>query len=139
MSGITQIRAALETRLAALSNAPDIGWENTEFEPPEDEVSMLAYLLRADTVSRTLGVPEVTMEQGVFQVSVLAPRGAGSGAAEAVAEAVREHFPKGLSLDAGGVSVRIARRGSVTPARQDGAWHRIDVSIPYFCHVFHPT
>lgn len=139
MSGITQVRTALETRLASVSGSPQIGWDNTEFEPPTDEVSLLAYLLRGETVSPTLGRTELTMEQGIFQVSVLAPRGGGSKPAEDVAEAVREHFPKGLSLSAGGLSVRIARRGSVTPARQDGSWHRIDVSIPYFCHVFHPT
>lgn len=139
MSGIREIRSALETRLASVSGSPQIGWDNTEFEPPAGEVILLAHLLRGETVSRTLGTPELTMEQGIFQVSVLAPRGSGSKSAEDVADAVREHFPKGLSLSSGGLSVRIARRGSVTPARQDGAWHRIDVSIPYFCHVFHPT
>jgi hypothetical protein len=136
---LAAIRDALEGHLALLADLPPVGWEDVAFEPDDGEAHLLVFLIPAPTQSRTVGSPEITNEQGILQVSVRTPPNRGPRPAETLAMAVRDHFPKGLGLSSGGVGVSIQRRGSVTPARRDGGWRRIDVSIPYFSNVFHAT
>lgn len=133
------IRTALETRVSALSPPLPTGWENVEFEPDETRVNQLVYLLPAATQSPTFGGPELTHESGILQITLMTPVNLGTGELMDRADVVRDHFPKGLSMTSGGITVTIQRRASVTPAREDNGWYRIDLSIPYFANVYHAT
>jgi hypothetical protein len=132
------IRSALDSRLATLSSPPPIVYENVQYDPVVGTLFLDVALLPAQTEHPTVtGVvgQELALEQGIYQVTVVAPVNQGPGAAATKAEAVRALFPRGLSLTSGGVQVRVSGRPSVAPALVDADWYRVPVSVPYFAHV----
>lgn len=134
----TSIRAALDARLKTLANSPSVAWENVSFEPVPGTAFLSVSLLPATTEAPTiLGVvgSDIALEQGVYQVTVVAPVNQGPGGATRIAEAVRALFPRGLSLTSGGVTVRIGGHASIAPALSDSDWYSVPVSVPYFAHV----
>lgn len=138
---VLDIGNALEARLEALT--PKVtAYENATFDPSEkltdeDMFYQRAYLLPAASRSPTLGgTTELVEEKGIFQVSIYYRPDEGTAGARARAEAIRAHFPRGLTLTSGGVSVQIQQRASVGPAMSSDGWYVVPVSIPYFCYVF---
>lgn len=93
-----KVRRLLETRLSAwaASNGIPVAWENVEFTPPAG-VYLRAFLLRAETRSLDLLGAHRRL-QGVWQINVIAPTGAGSAQAEAIAEQVCALYPAALRL-----------------------------------------
>lgn len=109
-------------------------WENVSFDPPVG-IYQKAFILPANTSNPTYG-DNLKRETGIFQVSIYAPSGNGSGLALDRAEIIRDWFSRGLSLVNDSVTVRILRTPSIAPAIQDEKNYIIPVSIPYFCDVF---
>jgi Bacteriophage related domain of unknown function len=135
---IKNIRSALEQRLATLSPATPVAWENAQYAPTLGTMYLAVALLPARTENPTItGDPaqELALEQGVFQVTVVAPVNGGSGPASDKAEAIRALFPRGLSLTVSGTTVRIAEKATVSAAIPNDDWYNVPVSIPYFCHT----
>lgn len=135
---LADIRAALESRLNAMSPSFPTAWENAAYTPEIGTPFQWVTLLPAETQNPTFaGIgSELAFEQGIFQVSIYEPRGVGSGAAAARADALRDQFKRGLTLTSGGVNVKIARTPSIAPALLEADWYVVPVSIPYFAHVF---
>lgn len=74
-------------------------------------------------------------EVGTFQVSLYYPLKAGAGVAEAKAETIRLHFPRGLVLLSGNVRLVIASTPSVAQGRPDMGFYIVPVSIFYWADV----
>lgn len=130
-----EIRRALETRLAALLPAVDIAAENVAYTPTIGRPYQEVWLLPNTPLSPTLGNRELTQERGILQVSLYYPLNKGTREVMERAEAVRGHFPRGLTLSSGGVSVVIERRASVAPGRPVNGWYVVPVSVPYFSWI----
>jgi len=128
-----QIRIALEQRLNQMSPAIDTAWENKTFKPRSDQPYQRVHLLPA-----TPEGPEMSSfvrEIGLFQITLMYPGDGGPGEAEARAELIRLHFPKGLGLTVGGITTTIS--GSMQKLRGDNDGDRwaLPVRIPYFANI----
>ena len=134
---IVNIRAALETRLNAISPSLATAWESVPYTPvtgtPFQQVNLL--LNEAENPTLGDGMYRVT---GFLQVLLCYPPGVGAKAAATRAELVRDWFPRGLGLSSGGQSVLIDRTPSIAPALIDGDRYRVPVSIYFTADIF-PT
>lgn len=110
------IRAALETRLAALFPDFPTAFENAEFDEPEKDPFQEAYVLFSDPDNPTMG-DEFYRQRGIFQITCRFPLLEGSENAGLHGEILRQGFARGLSLSADGVTTHIER----TPAIGNGS------------------
>jgi len=131
---LKQIKSALEARLKAMPNALATEWENVSFDPPAEPYQR-ADLLPAAPEQPTLG-DGFYRETGVFQVTLFYPLDGGGGVVYAMAEAVRDWFPRGASFSSGGVTVHIADVGRIGPKFRDNDRFVLPVSLRYFAHIF---
>lgn len=126
------IRSLYEQRLAAWAAARSlpVAWQNVPFTPPSSGLYLRAFLLPATTDSLDLeGVHR--LYTGVFQVSIVAQSGQGSGAVEQLATDLAAEFPLNLRLASGEFAVQIIAPCSQGPAIQDGSSYLIPVSFRY--------
>lgn len=125
------IRKLIEQRLAAWAAAKPISvaWQNAPFTPPA-ATYLRAFLLPADTDSQDLAGAHRAYT-GVFQVSIVAPAGQGSGAAETLAEEIDALFPCNLLLTSGAFAVQVISPCSIGQALQDENRYTIPVWFRY--------
>ena len=136
MASLKSIKAALEARLVAISSPLPTSWENVVFVPPVDGAAYQSVdLLPARPDNPTLG-DGFYREIGLLQVTLSYPLNGGSGAAYAKAEAIRDWFPRGLSLTSGGITVKISRTPAIGPKRINQDRFAIPISITYHADVF---
>lgn len=107
MGAFTEIRSALSGRLAILNDSPVVAWENAEFKRTNEIEYIAEFFLPGDTVQAGGGKYGVNSEIGTYQINVMTPKTKGWGRAIDVADAVADHFPRGLYLPYGDVVVRI--------------------------------
>lgn len=126
---IVKIRAALETRLSLLAPVLQTSWENALLDVAA-QAHQRAYLITNAT--RTPGLDLKTKhEKGIFQVSVCYPINAGPVACANRAELIRAHFPAGVKLLAGGVSVLVYEWPSIGASMTEDIFYILPVSISY--------
>lgn len=132
---IVNIRAALETRLNAISPSLATAWESVPYTPvtgtPFQQVNLL--LNEAENPTLGDGMYRVT---GFLQVLLCYPPGAGPKAASARAELIRNQFQRGLGLSSGGTDVLIDRTPTIAPAIIDGDRYRLPVTIYFSADIF---
>jgi hypothetical protein len=126
------IRSLYEQHLAAWAAARSlpVAWQNVPFTPPTSGLYLRAFLLPATTDSLDLEGAH-RLYTGVFQVSIVAPSGQGSGAAEQLAADLATEFPLNLRLSSGGFTVLTISPCSQGPAIQDSSSYVIPVSFRY--------
>lgn len=102
------VRSLLESRLSAWAKARTpvlrIAYQGVAFEPQPGETYLAAFLLPAATNSITLDGSD-RVYTGIFQISVVAPAGTGTGSAEGIADELDPLFPNGLRLSLGELSL----------------------------------
>lgn len=133
MSGVVNIRAALETALAAMSPTLATAFENVTFAPVAGTPYQRVEWLFARPDNSEYG-PNYRQD-GICQVTLCYPTGAGSGAINARAELLKSSFKRGNSFASGGVTVVISDTPEVMPAYVDGDRYCIPVSIRLFSHL----
>lgn len=135
MSGIVNIRAALEIALNAMSPALATAWENNAFAPP---ASTVAYQ-KAYTMFATPDNPEwgsSHQELGIFQVTLCYPLQVGTSAAAARAELLRTTFKRGASFTNSGVTVNITKTPEVGAGTPAGDRFEMPVKIRFMAQIF---
>ncbi|MAH32273.1 MAG: hypothetical protein CMG78_09585 [Marinobacter sp.] len=123
------IEEAVGQRLEGMANVPAIAWPNRAFKP--DSTAYLEFRHSpGDRVDPVLagGDPRQT---GIFLITVVAPPGKFSGAANTLAQAVADRFPKGLRLTAGSGKVVINAPSSLATPFQGGGYWRQPVRVFY--------
>lgn len=122
------ISAALSARLNTVAGY-QVQWENSPFTPPSG-VYLAESFLPADTLA--VGISNASSDEysGIYQVSVMAPKGATKGPPRVAADAVLALFPRGLQLTRSGITVTILR-ASMGPALIDGDRYTVPLSIDY--------
>jgi len=127
------IRSELEGRLKTWADANNLPvvWQNTAYQPVAGKTYLRAFLMPAASTSRDLAGVNRT-HRGVFQVSVIAPAGTGSGAAEAIAESIAALYPPNLAL---GI-VKTVGPMTVAPALQGEATYTVPVWGRYVVDLY---
>jgi len=133
MAKITNIRAALETRLVSLTPKWPIALDNVNYKPVTGKKWMRATLLPAQTQAY-LGTNAGEKWHGDFVVSVFAPTNKGAGEAERRAEEILAHFPKGLSVNSGGVYV-VCGQPYVNKGYPESGWYSQIVYVPWHSFI----
>ena len=132
---IVNIRAALETRLNAISPSIATAWESVPYTPVTGTPYQQVNLVIADTQNPTLGDGMYRII-GFLQVLLCYPPGTGPKAASARAELIRNQFQRGLGLSSGGTDVLIDRTPTIAPAIIDGDRYRLPVTIYFSADIF---
>lgn len=131
---IVSIRAALESRLAAVAPTIDTVHENAPYTPTVGRTYQEAHLLFADPENPSLG-RAFYRERGIFQVSLMYPSHSGSGEAAARAEIIRDAFPRGATFERNGIAVKIDATPEIRPGIQDGDRWRVPVRIRWHADI----
>lgn len=119
---LRDVTAALDQHLASMPGLPDVAWANTSYEPNVGDVHLQVSVLPAGGTLYSLDHQQNT--PGIYQVSVAAPIGKGSGAAHNMADKVRDHFAANRKIQ--DVHIESIDFG---PALFDDVWYVIPVSI----------
>lgn len=123
------ISAALATRLNTLAGGYSVQWENAPLNPPAGVYLAEAFLPAA---TMAVGVASTSSDEyaGIYQVTVMSPKGGTKGPSRAACDAVLAHFPRGLRVSSGGITVAVLR-ASMGPALMDGDRYAVPISIDY--------
>jgi len=137
---LTSIRAALDARLEAFTPALSIAWENMAYKPAANAPFVKVDLLPARTENPSMmgadAGTDLRRMRGIYQLLLNYPNNAGPGGAAVKADALVAHFPRGLSLVYGGVTVRVFNTPSIAPHFNDGSWYVLPVSIEYQADLY---
>ena len=133
MSGVVQVRAALETALNTMNPALATSWENVAFAPVPGTPYQEVHLLFASPDNATFGIAHV--ERGYMQVKLMYPIQIGTSTIAARAELIRTTFARGNSFTSGGVTVIIERTPEVSPGSVDGDRFSVPVKVRFFAQI----
>jgi len=139
MSGTTEIKAALYTRLTAVSPgaalaAASIAWENRDFVPVVGTRFYAVNFLPGNPVAAAMGDAAQNRNVGVMQITIYEPKGIGDVLAQTEAERIAACFKRGTSLTYSGVTVYIVRAYR-QPAMLQDAWFNLPVVVEYQADV----
>lgn len=127
------IRGTLESRVAAFAAAQSpalrVAYENVAFTPANGETYLRANMVPAATLSADLAGAHRGYI-GIFQVTVVRPKGQGAGPALALAAALDAYFPVNGRYGTNPV-VQIVRPASAAPAIVEDDTYNLPVSIWY--------
>lgn len=131
---IAKIRAALESRLSALSPPIATAFENMAFSPVSGTPFQRVNLLPARPENEVLG-SGYFREIGIFQVTLCYPANGGPAACQARAELLRNHFRRGTKVTSGGVTTLVTTTPALAASYPDGDRYCIPVSIRYMAEM----
>lgn len=130
---LAAVRAALETRLAAMAPALATAWENADFAPTGAAPYQQVFLMPAEPDNAVYGTNY--QERGLLQVTLSYPLGAGVKDAVARAQLLRAQFQRGLSLVSGGVTVTIERTPEISQGVVEDDRYRLPVRIRWYANI----
>lgn len=119
-----KIAAALADKLSTL--ALPTQYENSKFSPVAGQVYIAEKFLPGDTLA--VGLAQTDDYGGIYQVTIMAPKDGGKGAALGTAQSVGNAFPRGLRMIREGVQVTILQT-SQGPSFDVGDRYAIPVSV----------
>lgn len=138
MSDDPKIKLLFEQRLNLFAEVEGlrVQWEGETFDPPQSEdplerAYLMAFLLRAPTVSEDLAGAH-TRYTGFFQVNVVTAAGIGTGQADAIAARLVDHFPINLPLSTpDGFKISIMSPLSIANGLQGSSTWTVPTSCRY--------
>lgn len=131
---IQTVRIALEKRIASLLPAIAISYENATFTPVNGTPYLQINLL-PNTPDNSIMGQATYFERGIFQVTLAYPLGAGTATAGAKAQAVRDHFKRGVTMVEAGITVIVINTPRIAPAMVDADRYRVPISIEYQAQI----
>lgn len=129
------IRNILNGRLSTMGGLPSVAWENVSFTPVPTTSHIRVNFLPSPTRPAANHKSAMDFESGIYQVDVYAPQDQGPNPAGALAEAVRAHFSRGLTLTGSGITVNIEATPSMAANDREGPFWRIRLTVPWFAYV----
>lgn len=134
MSLYQDIRGALQNRLLTVSGLPSsVAYEGVPFKPVQGTPFVEPVFQPINGRPATCGPDHFVLHEGLFNVAVVYPAGQGTGAAEAMADLIKEAFRAGtvLTLNANQIRTHWAERKAVL---HDAGWVRVPVSISWYLY-----
>jgi uncharacterized membrane protein len=132
---LLKISAAFEKRLKALDSSFPTAVENLPFTPVTGTAYQRIRLLPATPENPTMG-DNYHRETGFCEIVLFYHVNTGRGAAQVKAEAIKNHFPRNLSLTEAGQVIKIDRTPSVNVPIQVDDRYCIPITISYFSEIF---
>ena len=127
-----EIRAELETHLAAIVGLPDIAYENVPYSPTTGTAYIQAVYMPTARTPAVRGLNPQQKYQGILSLHVHTPDDVGAGAGEAIVKLLLEGFEATSTIGVTTlVSVDYAER---TPAFQKAPWYVIPVNIGWYIY-----
>ena len=132
------IRAALESKLAATADLPTIAYENVAFEPTTGTSFLKVQYLPTVTRPAVRGLNPQLRYQGVFSVTVFTPEGKGPATADDYTNTVIDAFAATTDIsftngDAETITVSIdyaeRQQGMV-----DSPWYFVPINIGWYIY-----
>jgi hypothetical protein len=82
---------------------------------------------------KSLGLADASQVQhrGLYQITIVWPKGTGLAAQQEVAGLLIAHFAKGTVMTESGVTVRVEKNPWPLSPLQDGSWVKVPVTIPW--------
>jgi hypothetical protein len=132
---LLKISAAFEKKLKALDPTFPTALENINFTPVTGTPYQRIRVLPATPINPTMG-DNYHRENGFCEIIIFYPVNTQRGAAQAKAEAIKNHFPRGLALTEAGQIIKIDRTPSISAAIQDGDRYALPITISYYSEIF---
>ena len=130
-----EIRGALTTQANTASGIPAVkAYEGVPITPNVGTAYVAYTLIPTQERPASMGLDGLTLRQGLFQIGLFYPSGSGTGAAEAVADAVKSKFVPGTFLTQGTTTVRLryCERG---PVQTTPDWIQAPVTVGWDIHT----
>lgn len=118
------IRAALTARLMAMTDLPDVAWENTAYTPTVGVPYLVPSIMWGESFQAEYGTSGLNREVGIYQIRCVYPDGEGEGPLLNMIGRIKTHFKRGTTLTYNGLTVTV-RKCYPGP---DGI-----ISIPFRC------
>jgi hypothetical protein len=131
-----EIESAIEQHLLALPGEPIIAYWGRLYEPVKGVPYILAQITAQNVRAMGYGASAPELWEGFLQITVAHPRVEGPTVARQRADAVRNHFPRGLNLSSGPANVIIMER-SIQPMITTVDWINYPVIINWICEEVH--
>lgn len=133
MSGVVNIRAALETALNGMSPALSTSFENVTFVPVTGTAYQQVNILWAKPFNAEFG--DRYQEVGYMQVKLMYPLQIGTSTIAARAELIRSTFKRGNTFTSGGVTVLITDTPEVSAGGVEGDRYAMPVKIRFVAQI----
>lgn len=127
-----KVRGLFQSRLAAWAadKGYPVSYQNVAFTPQSGQIYLRAFLLPSGTYNDDLA-GEQRRFQGIFQVSVVAPAGEGTGYAEDIISELADLFPLNYSEIVDGLIVQIMTPVEQGPQLTDETEYTTPASFSY--------
>lgn len=128
-----------ELRDATITGSPDIAWPGVPYTP--DGTLYLRVSHMPNTVEQvTLGAAGYNRHEGMFQVSVMVPKGTGEVTGRSIGEEISAVFKRGTTILRDTTYIRIIRPPVVGSAfyESDEAYIQIPVTVRYQVDAANP-
>jgi hypothetical protein len=77
-----------------------VAWPNVDFTPPEGTY-LKPYMIPGKPFAKHLGAEGLSEQRGIYYINIISPLNVGDGDAQELADAICQHFPRGLELSLG--------------------------------------
>ena len=129
MPTFAEIETAIGQRLEGMANVPPIAWPNRAFTP--GDAAYLEFRHAPNGSVDPVIAGGFAYQLGLVLITVIIPAGGFTTAANTIAQAIADRFPKALRLTAGSGKVVINAPTSLATPFQDGAYWRQPVRLSY--------
>ena len=129
----SDIRAALESKLANIAGIPPIAFDNVPYDPTTGTSFIKSSYIPVTRVPAVRGLNPSQLYKGVYSVTVYCPEGNGPGVADGIANTVIENFEAAtdVSLNNFNVSIDYAERQQ---GFLDTPWYYIPINIGWYIY-----
>lgn len=129
----SDIRAALESKLANIAGIPPIAFDNVPYDPTTGTSFIKSSYIPVTRVPAVRGLNPSQLYKGLYSVTVYCPEGNGPGVADGIANTVIENFEAAtdVSLNNFNVSIDYAERQQ---GFLDTPWYYIPINIGWYIY-----
>lgn len=129
----SDIRAALESKLANIAGIPPIAFDNVPYDPTTGTSFIKSSYIPVTRVPAVRGLNPSQRYGGIYAVTVYCPEGNGPGVADGIANTVIENFEAAtdVSLNNFNVSIDYAERQQ---GFLDTPWYYIPINIGWYIY-----
>lgn len=129
------ISKALEVRLAEIAPAIETAWENDGYKPVTGVPYQQVNVLFAEPENPTMG-DDFWRQRGFLQVQLRYPLNVGKLDAGLRAGLIRDHFKRGLSLVADGITTIVEKTPEISGGSPDDGRYVVNVRVRFFANIF---
>lgn len=130
------IDAALHDHLKTLTlpHCSAIAFPNVNFKAPSAAPYLRVQQFPNKPINPRIAYGKDPVREGLYQVSVFTPAGAGAIETTDLAGLVADHFTRGTKLTAGTLEVLVLEEPTIAPGLQEKTRFQIPVTVPWIAY-----